>query len=152
MHQAGKKNEAKGYDVTGYFLLVMSKLVKEAKNSENSHHHSDYYIKRAKQFIEDHYAEPISVTDIADHLHIERSYLYRLFMRCEHISPSTYLLSVRTNAAARMLENEALSIGEIAANTGFCNTSHFYKKFTLAFGLSPKRYREKVYGQDKKKK
>ncbi len=125
--------------------MVMSKLVKEAQNNENSHHHSDYYIKRAKQFIEDHYADPISVTDIANHLHIERSYLYRLFMRCEHISPSAYLLNVRTNAAARMLENEELTIGEIAANAGFCNTSHFYKKFTLAFGVTPKRYRERMY-------
>ena len=33
MHRAGKKNEARGYDVTGYFLLVMSRLVKAAKGA-----------------------------------------------------------------------------------------------------------------------
>ena len=142
MHRAGKKNEARGYDVTGYFLLVMSRLVKAAKNTV-SEHQSAYYVKKAKKFIEDHYSEPMTVAQIAAHLRFDRTYLYRLFMHCESMSPSDYLREVRLNAAAKMLENDALSIGKVAENAGFGNLSYFYKRFTEKYGVSPKQYRER---------
>lgn len=142
MHRVGKKNEARGYDVTGYFLLVMSRLVKAAQNTVQEPQ-STYYVKRAKQFIEDHYSEPIAIRDIAGHLGLDRTYLYRLFMHCEGCSPSDHLRRVRLSAAARMLENHEVSIGEAAANAGFGNLSYFYKCFARRYGLSPKQYREK---------
>ena len=141
MHRAGKRNEARGYDVTGYFLLVMSRLVKAAKNAQKEGQ-GEYYVKLAKKFIEDNYSETLSVGDIAAYLRIDRTYLYRLFVRSEGISPSDYLLDMRLRAAARMLENPALSIREVAANAGFGNTSYFYKRFTEKYEKSPKRYRE----------
>ena len=141
MHRAGKKNEARGYDVTGYFLLVMSRLVKMAKTTI-SEHQSEYYVKRAKKFIEDNYSEPIAITDIAAHLRLDRTYLYRLFMNCEGVSPSDYLREVRLSAAVRMLENNKLSIRKVAINTGFSNLSYFYKRFAEKYGMSPKQYRE----------
>ena len=140
MHRAGKRNEARGYDVTGYFLLVMSRLVKAAKNAQGEGR-GDYYVKLAKRFIEDHYSEPLTVANIAAHLRIDRTYLYRLFVQKEGTSPSAYLLDVRLNAATRMLENRGLSIREVAANAGFCNVSYFYKRFAEKHGTSPKQYR-----------
>ena len=141
MHRAGKRNEARGYDVTGYFLLVMSRLVKAAKGAL-ADRQGDYYVKLAKKFIEDNYSEALTVEDVAAHLRIDRTYLYRLFVRSEGISPSAHLLDVRLKAAARMLENPDLSIREAAANAGFCNVSYFYKRFTEKYGISPKQYRE----------
>lgn len=141
MHRAGKKNEARGYDVTGYFLLVMSRLVKAARGTQ-SERQGEYYVKRAKKFIEDNYGNPLSVADIAEHLRLDRTYLYRLFMKHEGCSPSEYLLDMRLKAAERMLENDKLSIREAATNAGFGNISYFYKRFTQKYGISPKQHRE----------
>ena len=141
MHRAGKKNEARGYDVTGYFLLVMSRLVKAAKYVTGERQ-GEFYVKKAKKFIEDHYSEPLNVSDIAQNLRLDRTYLYRLFIKHEGISPSEYLLNVRLKAAERTLENAELSIREAAINAGFGNISYFYKRFTEKFGISPKQYRE----------
>ena len=143
MHRAGKKNEACGYDVTGYFLLVMSRIVKLAGRDTNGRR-ADNLVKKAKKFIEDHYSNPITVTDVAAHLWIDRTYLYRLFMSCDGISPSDYLREARLSAAARMLENDSVSISKVAANTGFCNISYFYKRFNEKFGMPPKQYRENL--------
>ena len=140
MHRAGKKNEARGYDVTGYFLLVMSRLVKAAKYVTGERQ-GEFYVKKAKKFIEDHYSEPLNVSDIAQNLRLDRTYLYRLFIKHEGISPSEYLLNVRLKAAERTLENAELSIREAAINAGFGNISYFYKRFTEKFGISPKQYR-----------
>ena len=141
MHKAGKKNEARGYDVTGYFLLVMSRLVKAAKYVTGERQ-GEFYVKRAKKFIEDNYGDPLSVSDIAQNLRLDRTYLYRLFIKHEGISPSDYLLNVRLKAAERTLENAELSIREAAINAGFGNISYFYKRFTEKYGISPKQYRE----------
>ena len=141
MHRAGKKNEARGYDVTGYFLLCMSRLVKAAKSTV-AEHRSEYYVKRAKKFVEDNFSEPITISDIADHMRLDRTYLYRLFVSCEGLSPSDYIREVRLAAAARMLENNELSIREVATNAGFCNLSYFYRRFTEKYGMSPRQYRE----------
>ena len=141
MHRAGKKNEARGYDVTGYFLLVMSRLVKAAASTVQENR-GEYYVKRAKKLMEDHYGDVIGVADIADRLRLDRTYLYRLFKRYEGISPSDYLRDVRLSAAAKMMENEELSISEAAISAGFCDISHFYKNFTARYGISPKQWRE----------
>lgn len=146
MHRAGKKNEARGYDVTGYFLLVMSRLVKAAKSTQ-SERQGEYFVKRGKKFIEDKYNEISGVADIAAYLRIDRTYLYRLFMKYEGVSPSEYLLRTRLNAAAKMLENESMSVREAATNAGLCNLSYFYKRFTETYGVSPKQYREAKKGK-----
>ena len=141
MHRAGKKNEARGYDVTGYFLLVMSRLVKAARGTV-AEKQGEYYIRRAKKFIEDNYNESISIPDVARHVRLDRTYLYRLFKKAEGVSPSEYLLNVRLNASAKMLESGDVAIREIASTAGFCNLSYFYKRFTEKYGISPKQYRE----------
>lgn len=141
MHRAGKRNEARGYDVTGYFLIVMSRLVKSA--SENIEiRRANNLVKYAKKFIEDNYSSPITVKDIAAQLRIDRTYLYRLFIECDGISPSDYLRDVRMFAAARMLCDSNIPISVVAENAGFCNISYFYKRFNEEFGMSPKQYRE----------
>ena len=141
MHRAGKKNEARGYDVTGYFLLVMSRLVRLA-DRDTEPKRAEALVKRAKKFVEDNYSLPIGVADIADHLRIDRTYLYRLFMSCEGISPSDHLRDVRLQAAARMLESDSIPVSKVAENSGFFNISYFYKRFYERFGMSPGRYRD----------
>ena len=140
MHSAGKKNEARGYDVTGYFLLVMSRLVKRASQGSLDRR-PEQLVRAAKRYIEDHYSEDISVLNIAEHLRIDRTYLYRLFICCEGISPSDHLREVRLSAAERMLENDAIPISDVATSVGFSNLSYFYKRFKERYGVTPKRFR-----------
>lgn len=141
MHRAGKKNEARGYDVTGYFLLVMSRLVRAAADTVQENR-GEYYVRRAKKIMEDHYGEEISIADVAKSLRLDRTYLYRLFKRYEGISPSDHLRDIRLSAAVKLLENDELSINEAALTAGFCDISHFYKNFTVRYGVSPKQWRE----------
>ena len=143
MHRAGKKNEARGYDVTGYFLLVMSRLVRAAGRDAGGQR-AEHLVRRARSFIENHYSEPITVADIAAHLRLERTYVYRLFMQCLGMPPSDYLRDVRLSAAAKMLENESISIRTAAEHAGFDNLSYFYRRFRERFGMSPKQYREQT--------
>ena len=148
MHAAGKRNEARGYDVTGYFLLCMSRLVKSNLAAKNSEARQESYVKKAFLFIEDHFSEDISVQDIAFHVGLERSYLYRLFTKHVGTSPSRYLLNYRLDKAAEMLENKALSVAKISLAVGFYDVSHFYKAFLARFGMPPKKYSTQKYKEE----
>lgn len=152
MHSSGKRNESRGYDVTGYFLIVMSRLIKAnlQKNGESKAGYTERYYKQAKHYIEDNYSLSISVSDVAFNVGLDRTYLYRLFMKYKGVSPSDYLSAYRLKKAAEMLENKELSINEISLSVGFKDTAYFYKVFTKMYKTTPKKYREKVYGKEKK--
>lgn len=140
MHAAGKKNEARGYDVTGWFLLIMSRLV--AKNIQ-SPPTEERYLRRVKQYVEDNFSFPITVASMAAHVGLERSYLYKLFQRQEGMAPSRYLQNYRLNHAARLLQEGHLSAAEVAEASGFSDLSHFYRAFRHHFGVTPKQFCEK---------
>ena len=89
MHSAGKKNEAKGYDVTGYFLLCMSRLVKANQSSLSKRDSAEGYVKKAIRYIEENYHYDLTVADMASHVGLDRTYLYRLFYKHQGTSPSS---------------------------------------------------------------
>lgn len=142
MHAAGKINEARGYDVTGYFLLCMSRLVKNNLASTEQADASAVYVKKACLYVEDHYPDSITVEDIAAYVGLDRTYLYRIFRKHLGLSPSAYLMRYRLERAAEQLKTAELSIAEIGIGVGFHDVSHFYKAFSKKYGMSPKQYRE----------
>ena len=148
MHSAGKRNEAKGYDVTGYFLLVMSRLVKANLDKSSKRTETEMYVKKVKRYVEDNYSLPISVSDVASSVGLDRTYLYRLFIKSEGVSPSAYLSNYRLLKASEMLKDDALSISEISSSVGYKDVTYFYKVFIKKFGVTPKKYREKNRDED----
>ncbi len=141
MHSIGKENAHRGIDALGIFLFIMGQLI--SKESTGKESKTDIqHLMRAKRYIEDNFAYRIKISDIALHACIERSYLYRLFMRYEGISPLAYLTGVRLSHAAELIKNEMLSVTEIGTSVGFFDASHFSKAFFAAYGKTPGEYRK----------
>lgn len=102
---------------------------------------SNPYVEAALAQIEKRYAEPLTLKDIAQELHINSSYLSRLFSRYVGSSFSTCLIHVRINHAKELLNFTNLSVEEISARCGFCNASHFVRLFRQREGLTPSQFR-----------
>lgn len=100
------------------------------------------YVMQAVAYIEDNYNYNITVMDIAKHIGLNRSYLYRLFLSDLEISPQQYLIDCRLNAAFRMLGANRHSITEIAYSCGFSSIAHFSNTFKKKFGVSPAHYKD----------
>ena len=81
MHAAGKRNEAKGYDVTGYFLVIMSRLVKDKSERLGDSYLPEHYVAKAISYMEDNYPYDIKISDIAEIVGINRVYLHKLFVK-----------------------------------------------------------------------
>lgn len=98
-------------------------------------------IKQMLGFIHAHYAEPLTVSQIACASAISESECYRCFRKVLDTSPIDYLLQYRIRAAAGLLAGTDRSVSDICFATGFNSPSYFAKVFRQELQCSPRRYR-----------
>ena len=94
--------------------------------------------------IEQHYAEKLSLPQIAEAGHVCESKCCRLFGKYVHKTPNTYLTHYRLGKAAELLTQTEQSVTEIALACGFSGASYFSETFRKHFGVTPKEYRMKT--------
>ncbi|MDL2317769.1 AraC family transcriptional regulator [Eubacteriales bacterium OttesenSCG-928-A19] len=105
---------------------------------------SSLHAERAKEilsYIHAHYAEKITMDDIARHVSISRSECFRCFKRFMNKKPVEYINEYRLSKAVRLLCGTGKSITEICAECGFVSASYFSKLFRQLYGLTPLQYR-----------
>lgn len=87
--------------------------------------------------------ENFSVDDLCREMHISRVQLYRKVKMLFDTSVNDHILLMRIQRARYFLQNEDISISEIATRTGFSTASYFSTTFKKFVHESPKEYREK---------
>lgn len=102
---------------------------------------SNKTIKSATRYIAAHFAENITLSDLADHLHINASYLSTLFKQVTGHAFKEHLNITRVEEAKRLLADTDYPIMEIAVSCGFNDQSYFTKVFKHQTGLTPKQFR-----------
>jgi two-component system, response regulator YesN len=103
-------------------------------------------IRLAKQFVLEHYREPLSLEEVADAIYLNASYLSAVFKKEVGINFSDYLINCRIDAAKDLLKNSHASILEIAEKVGYTDTKYFSKLFSKVVGIKPSEYR-KLYAK-----
>ena len=98
-------------------------------------------IKKAKLFISEHFAEPLSLEDVAAHVDLSPSYFSTVFKEHTQTSFKEYLNYIRIEESKRLLSNTDYSIIDIAIAVGFEDQSYFSKVFKKYTGMTPKQYR-----------
>ena len=89
-------------------------------------------------YFEDHYADKISLDQIAGNMYLSPFYISRIFKAETGNTPIHYLIDIRMEKAMEFLRQEAgLSIQEAAARVGYDDAYHFSKLFKKKFGISP---------------
>ena len=96
--------------------------------------------RQSLAYIHAHYPEPITRGDLARHAGVNERYLTHCFRQEVGITPIDYLNRCRVDAAKSLLGRGGISIGEIAAATGFGSSSQFSRVFHQYAGMSPREY------------
>lgn len=98
-------------------------------------------------YIEEHYADKITLDELAASVHISKSECCRCFKRALNLTPIDYLLKYRVSVAAGLIQSKdskASSFSELAYNVGFNNASYFNKVFKELLGCTPSEYRKRT--------
>jgi len=97
-------------------------------------------VVRSIRFINEHYAEDISLEDIAGRLHVSSSYLSTLFAKEVGTNYSAYLRALRIRKAKDLLSNGSRKVYEIASDVGYHDAKYFCRVFKEVTGMSPGAY------------
>ena len=90
--------------------------------------------------IEEHYAEYITVGDLAHKFYVSDSTISHMFKHKMGISLYRYITQRRL-IAAKLLIAEKVPMEEISRRVGFADYSSFYRAFKQEYGISPRQYR-----------
>jgi AraC-like DNA-binding protein len=96
-------------------------------------------VRLIRQYLEEHFHEDLSLSDLSQLTGVGRFALLRQFSREIGLPPHGYLTQVRLREARRQLlagKSPAL----VAADVGFVDQSHLIKRFRSAFGMTPGQY------------
>lgn len=111
-------------------------LVRE-KKAEN-----DPITSFVMKYIEEHYAEEISLDMMADKLNITRGYLSTYFKEKSGINFVDYVMIYRMDKAKEILSRTDLKIQEVAQLVGYSNVSTFIRVFKKQTGTTPGDYKK----------
>ena len=125
--------------MTGKLYLLLSYLTEHADRRVQKRDAVDC-AEAAADYIIHHYAEPVTVEALADHLSVSHSSLYRKFVQRYQISPKRFLLEYRIDRASTLLATTNHSVQEISNSVGFDDPFYFSRVFKEIQGMSPRRY------------
>jgi YesN/AraC family two-component response regulator len=119
-------------------ILNPSMQLNDAPPSEQS----EVKLERLLRYIDSHYHEDIELDDLAEHLHISRSSVQRIFKKQFLASFSEHLTQYRIGKACERLVNTDQPVAIISDAVGYTNLSNFNRQFKKIKHMTPTAFRE----------
>lgn len=101
------------------------------------------FVHTALSYIESHYGKNTKISEIADYVGLNRSYLYTIFKKHMGMSMQDYLISYRMKKACDFLSLPQATISNVAYSVGY-DPLTFSKIFKRTIGVSPTEYRKQL--------
>lgn len=147
LYYVNKITSAKGYahDIVEQAafmeLLVMINSLSNANASESrgSEFKYNHQVDDILAYINQNISQPITVEQLAAGFFLSESYICRIFKQATGTTIGKYITARRISIAKAAL-NEGASVNEAFEKSGFGDYSNFFKAFTKAVGVSPKKY------------
>ena len=126
------------------FLSTLCDLNPAVEMISDPNKKSREIIDRLMKFIEQHWAEKLSLEDIAQYTHYNRTYVSTLFKNAVGINFHDYLTKVRLSNAIFQLAVTDKNMTQIALDCGFSDLKTFNHRFRGIFGYLPAEYRQRL--------
>ena len=120
-------------------LLSVARLNQDAQGRESIM--GDIHIRKAVEFLHQHYDQDIKINQLAAVLHIHEGYFYRIFRKHMGVTPNEYLTQLRMEKAKMLLAHTDIPIIEISGYVGINSRQYFAFLFKKHTNTTPSEYR-----------
>lgn len=117
---------------------------KPAEEFQEANTANSFIVRSALKYIEQHYAEKLTLTELAEKTYVSQWYLSKLLNKYTDKSFCDLLNQTRINKAEKLLQDPSLKIHEISEMLGFADVTHFSRVFKKMEQLSPNEYRNTI--------
>lgn len=104
----------------------------------------NFIVHNALDYMRQHYAEKITLVDVADAVYVSQWHLSKLLNRVTGKNFSEHLNEIRMEQAKEMLKDQSLRISDIALQLGYADLAHFSRVFKKITGVSAGEYRNSL--------
>ncbi len=140
LNNVGKIMESNTIDQLGEcFYAAVNEIMESIKTGNEDITAS--IVQMSKNFINNNFSQPITLEDVARHVHMSPCYLSRIFSKEAGMPFKKYLTNTKLAYARKLLLSTSKPIGEIAYQVGYQDNSYFCRIFKQHEGLSPNEYR-----------
>lgn len=127
--------------ITSVLILIARSATARPAARVGTTHTSGELIFNSAAYIDLHFAESLSLSELAAAVNLERTYFSCLFKRIIGLSPWEYISIKRVEKAIELLRTTNMNVLDIAVTCGFNNTANFNKIFKRYAGSTPKSLR-----------
>lgn len=130
-------------DILACLNKLADKHLSAGKKSEKicSFEEGNGFVDEAKNYMEEHYSENLTIKNVAETIGISSGYLSTMFNQKLGLGFAEYLNGLKVEHACIYLEQNYLKVYEIAYKVGFRDEKYFTKVFKKIMGITPKEYR-----------
>lgn len=126
----------------------LDKLPPDAAAGENEpcldRHAGSFIVNRATAYIEEHYAQKLTLQEVADKCYVSQWHLSKLINKYTGNTFYELLNNVRIEKAKALLNDPKLKIGDIVDMVGYSDAAHFSRVFKRIVGVSANEYRNSM--------
>lgn len=101
-------------------------------------------IKKIREYIDANLSSDLSLTSLGRTVHLNSSYLSRLYKQSTGVNLTEYITEIRIRKAQDLLAGNDLKIHEIASKLGYSSGMAFARFFKKIMGITPQEYRERA--------
>ena len=138
--------------VAGYELALKSLFLQAVflllqyseKNTPSDTRASSDKLKQVLDYIELHYAEPISVSELAKLCYFSEYHFMRFFKKHMNMTCVEYINNLRLEKSVELFKQGNSSILEVSLSTGFHNLSYFHRAFKKKYRMTPLSFIKKL--------
>ncbi|MBQ4405189.1 MAG: helix-turn-helix transcriptional regulator [Selenomonadaceae bacterium] len=125
----------------GIFFMLREKIAERDENLTPTKQKRERLTYRIMDYINEHYAEPLTLKKISEAVYISEAHLSHCFKKDAGLSPMQYMMQRRIGEAQSKLIETSQPIQDIGEELGFVSSAHFSKMFKKYVGITPKEYR-----------
>ena len=122
-------------------LTVMVEKLKDREPSSGDQNTGSFIVNQAIAYIEKHYAEKLTLQDVAEVCYVSQWHLSKLLNKYSEQSFYDLLNGIRINAAKELLRDPSLRVGDVGMRVGYADSAHFARIFKKIAGCSANEYR-----------